>query len=436
MDVQARRNQKIMFSYFLAFSLAFVIASFFVGNEGGLLAGWVTILTSPAALTMDYTELGGLGAALLNAGVMGLIVTAVFKLSKADLAAASFAAFFLTLGFSLFGINPINSAPITFGVFVYSKLAKEPFAKNVNASFFACAVSPFISEILFSYYVDIPLYFAIPLALVVGLVVGAVFVPLLAHCAVLHKGHILFNAGVAAGFMEFAFFAIYRTTVLQPFGVDAEYKLNSVSSPGFPMFFGIFLGALFLGSIVLGIVLNKGDQSPLKRLFSHSGHSVDYISHSSLGSVYINLGCLGAVFLAYFIFIGAPINGPVMGAMLCILACCATGSHLRNTLPILAGYALMSLLATWKLGAQGMSVALCFATCMSPISGRYGYLAGIVAGALHACLVPFVAVIYGGLNLYNGGFTGGLVAIVLLPVMDAVFKDSETRKLKKLEKTK
>jgi len=50
--------------------------------------------------------------------------------------------------------------------------------------------------------------------------------------------------------------------------------------------------------------------------------------------------------------------------------------------------------------------------------------------------VPFVAVIYGGLNLYNGGFTGGLVAIVLLPVMDAVFKDSETRKLKKLEKTK
>ena len=436
MDVKTHRNQQIMFSYFLIISLILIVVAFFAANEGGLISGWLKILTSPAALTVDYLELGGLGAAILNAGVMGFIVSGLFKCSKAELAAGSLSAFFLTVGFSLFGMNPLNVAPIIFGVFVYSKIKKEPFSKHVNASLFACAVAPFISELIFSYYIDIPFYFSIPIAVAVGIVIGTVFVPLLAHCVSMHKGHVLFNAGVAAGFMEFLVFAIYRTTVLQPLGVDGDYKLNSISSPGFPLFFGILFGAIFLCSIVLGIVLNKGKQNEFKRLLCHSGHSVDYIAHTSLGSVLINAGCLGAVFLTYFIFVGTPINGPVMGALLCIVACAASGSHLRNTLPILIGYILISFLATWKLEAQGMCVALCFATGMSPISGRYGYVAGVVAGALHACLVPFVAVIYGGLNLYNGGFTAGLVVIVLLPFLDAVFKDSESRKLDKMEKVK
>ena len=413
------------------FSLVLFVTAFFVGNIAGLLPGWIKILTSPAALTVDYIELGGLGSALFNAGVMGFIVIAVFKLSRTELAAASISAFFLTVGFSLFGMHPLNIAPIVLGVFVFATAKKEPFSKHVNAAFFACAVSPFISELLFSYYVDIPLYFSAPLVIVTGIIIGSVFVPLLTHCVPLHKGHVLFNAGVAAGFLEFLIFAIYRTTVLKPLGVDGDYKLNSISSPGFPLFFGILLGLMFLCTIILGIALNKGNQKAFKTLICHTGHGVDYISHTSLGSVMINIGCLGAVFLAYFIFIGAPVNGPVMGAMLCILACSATGSHLRNTLPILLGYILISFLSTWTLSDQAMCVAFCYATSMSPVSGRYGYLAGVAAGALHACLVPFVAVIYGGLNLYNGGFTAGLVAIPLIPLLDAVFKDTESRRLKK-----
>ena len=427
MDEQTRRNQKIMKAYFLAFSFILITAAFIAGDEGGPISGWQKILTNPAALTMDYVELGGLGAALLNAGVMGIIILALFICSKAELAAGSVSAFFLTVGFSMFGMNPVNVTPIIFGFFVYSKIKKEPFSKHVNASLFACAVAPFISELLFSYYIDIPLHFSVPIVIAAGIIISAVFVPLLALCATMHKGHVLFNAGVAAGFMEFLIFAIYRTTVLQPFGTDGDYKLNSVSSPGFPQFFGILYGTIFLSSIVLGIVLNKGKQQTFKELICHSGHSVDYISNNSLGSVFINIGSLGLVFLSYFLIVGAPINGPVMGALLCIIACAASGSHLRNTLPIMIGYILISFLATWNLGAQGMCVALCYATGMSPISGRYGYIAGAAAGALHACLVPFVAVIYGGLNLYNGGFTAGLVAIVLLPLLDSLLSDKQSK---------
>ena len=433
MVVETNRNQKIMFGYFSVFSLVILASSFFANSlfpsdNGGLISGWVKIMTSPAALTMDYTALGGLGSALLNAGVMGLIIVTLFKVSKAELAAPSFLAFFLTLGFSLFGINPINTAPIIFGVFIYSRIKKEPFSKHVNASFFGCAVAPVISEVLFSYYVDTPLYFAIPMAVLVGTVIGCVFVPMLTHCVNIHKGNLLFNAGVAAGFLAFLSFGIYRTLVLQPLGVDADYKLNGVSSPGFPMFFAVVYGALFLGSIVLGILLNKKEKGAFGRLISHSGHGVDYISHASLGSVYINLGSLGLAFLTYFISIGAPINGPVMGALMAIVASSASGSHLRNTLTILLGYVLVSLFSTWSLSAQGMCVALCYGTCLSPTSGRYGYLAGIAVGALHSCLVPFVATIYGGFNLYNGGFTAGLILIVALPPIEAISDAFQARK--------
>jgi len=432
MDVHFHRNQKIMHVYFLAFSLILIVVGVFAASGGGLISGWVKILTSPAALTMDYVELGGLGAALLNAGSMGLLSSVLFICSGAELVAASFSAFFLTVGFSLFGMNAVNSIPIIFGVFLYSKVKKEPFSKYANIALFACATAPTISEMLFSNYVKTPLYLSIPIAIIVGIAIAAVFVPLLAHCSATHKGYVLFNAGVTAGFVCFVAFTIYRTTVLQPLGVDGDYKLNSVSSPGFPLFFGLLYGAMFLGSIVLGIILNKGNQRSFKQLISHTGHGIDYISHASLGSVYINIGSLGIVFLTYFICIGAPINGPVMGALLGILACAGTGSHLRNTLPILIGYVLMSFLASWNLSAQGMCVALCYGTCMSPVSGKFGYAAGVLVGALHACLVPFVAVIYGGLNLYNGGFTSGLVVLSILPLLEAIAAHSEAR----LEKNK
>ena len=81
------------------------------------------------------------------------------------------------------------------------------------------------------------------------------------------------------------------------------------------------------------------------------------------------------------------------------------------------------------LTAQAIIVGACFASGMAPISGVYGPLAGIVAGILHYCLVTSVPAIHGGFNLYNGGFTSGLVAFLLVPVLDHFFKPmSEWRK--------
>ena len=65
-----------------------------------------------------------------------------------------------------------------------------------------------------------------------------------------------------------------------------------------------------------------------------------------------------------------------------------------------------------------------YAACsgVAPIAGQFGIVAGIVAGALHSCIVSFTADLYGGLNLYNNGFAAGIVAILMLPVLESFIK--------------
>jgi hypothetical protein len=44
-------------------------------------------------------------------------------------------------------------------------------------------------------------------------------------------------------------------------------------------------------------------------------------------------------------------------------------------------------------------------------------MAGVIAGFLHSSVALNVGIVYGGMNLYNNGFAGGIVAIFLVPVI-------------------
>jgi len=43
----------------------------------------------------------------------------------------------------------------------------------------------------------------------------------------------------------------------------------------------------------------------------------------------------------------------------------------------------------------------------------------VLAGVLHLAVVTNIGIIHGGINLYNNGFSGGLVAGFLVPIVDA-----------------
>jgi hypothetical protein len=78
----------------------------------------------------------------------------------------------------------------------------------------------------------------------------------------------------------------------------------------------------------------------------------------------------------------------------------------------------------YDLSSTGIIISVLFSTTIAPIAGTYGMGVGIIAGILHLALVTNIGTIHGGINLYNNGFAGGLVAGFLVPIMDA-FKKGE-----------
>ncbi len=65
-------------------------------------------------------------------------------------------------------------------------------------------------------------------------------------------------------------------------------------------------------------------------------------------------------------------------------------------------------------------LALLFSTTLAPIAGEFGILCGVLAGFLHASVALNVGIVYGGMNLYNNGFAGGIVAMFLVPVIQSI----------------
>ena len=428
MTMEKSTDQRVISYFFLITSLVLIATSFFVAPVADLFPGFKEILISSQVLTTDACALGGLGGALLNAGLLGLISWVLFKITGAKLTGAAMGAFFLTIGFSFFGKNCLNVWPIIFGVWLYSRLKKESFGKFVNMSLFACSLAPIISEAIFNRHLDYSLSLGILLAVFAGIVIGLVFPPLTAHTVSLHKGHDLFNAGVSAGFLAFALFTIYKTLALRPMGLEDQYGLNAILSEGYPLFFPIFFAALFMVAIVAGFIANGKSFKGYGTLLRRTGHGTDFIALDGAGRTLMNFGILGLIMLAYFLAIKAPFTGPTIGSLLCILCWAGNGSHPLNVIPIVIGYALVSTVAAWDLNTQAIVVGLCFATGLSPISGRWGWYWGIVAGALHSCFVCYTASIHGGFNIYNGGFTAGLVALVLVPVLESYCRDRGAKK--------
>ena len=117
---------------------------------------------------------------------------------------------------------------------------------------------------------------------------------------------------------------------------------------------------------------------------------------------------------------GGELNGPSIGGIMTIVGFGSTGKHIRNSLPIMLGVYCASLLQTWNINEPGPLLALLFCTTLAPIAGEFGVIAGIVAGFIHSSVVMNVGSVYAGMNLYNNGFAGGIVATFMVPVVQSV----------------
>lgn len=69
-----------------------------------------------------------------------------------------------------------------------------------------------------------------------------------------------------------------------------------------------------------------------------------------------------------------------------------------------------------------LQLAGLFGTTLAPIAGHFGIIFGVLAGFIHSALVLQTGGPVAGLNLYNNGFSGGLIAIVLYPTLTAIVR--------------
>ena len=84
------------------------------------------------------------------------------------------------------------------------------------------------------------------------------------------------------------------------------------------------------------------------------------------------------------------------------------------------GVLIGSLIKNWSICDPAPLLALLFSTTLAPIAGTYGIAMGLTAGFLHSSVALNVGILYSGVNLYNNGFAGGLVAVIMVPLIQSV----------------
>ncbi len=444
-----RTNNKIISIYTLSVSLVLIFASAVAAavtgeGFGEVFGGFLRILLSPARNMPDYFELGGLAAACFNAGLCGLACSILIITDRSPARSVTLAGFFLVIAHGFYGLNLLNMWPCFLGVVVYCLVRRQSLGENLGVAMFATALAPFISEFFFAFpigsrFVLFGTEFSI-VGVVAGCLASVMFgfvVPaLLPGTTRMHRGFNLYKAGLAIGlFGIFMFALMFNTLGLEPSG-DVVYKNEIYESFGrsYPVFVNSVWGGIFLLTAVAGIILCKGNFTGYKALLKKDGHLDDFCEQFGMKTCLINIGIYGLFILLYFnlaiLFTdGVGFTGNVAGLIFAAVTFSASGQHPKNVYPILIGYTLLSVLVhviclvsgleiPWTLSTQSYFGGVAFATGLCPIAAKYGVRYGILAGALSAIICTSTAQMHGGLMLYNGGFTAGLTAMLMIPILD------------------
>ena len=385
----------------------FIVAGLFMQPIDGIFHGIVEIIREPDFLITDYFVIGGVGAAFINAGVLTLICIGIMYALDMNFDGHTITSTCLMFGFSLFGKNLLNIWMILLGVFLYAKYHKTTVKLYLYVGFYGTSLSPIVSQVM--HIVNLPLPLRLLLCAATGIIIGFVLPPLSTHVHYSHKGYSLYNVGFAGGII-----ATVIVSILKSFGVTIESRL--IWFTGQNQTFILLLSILFGTMIAYGILTDPmalEDYRSILRSYGLGG--TDYYKSEGGAAVMINMGVNGLAAM-----LGGDLNGPTIGGIFTVVGFSATGKHLRNILPVMAGVLIASEAKSWSITDPSAILALLLSTTLAPIAGEFGIIAGVIAGFLHSSVALNVGIVYGGMNLYNNGFAGGLVAMFLVPVIQSI----------------
>ena len=406
------RYEKI-FPGTIAVSGIMILLGVLLGDPREIPMGLYHIVTMQDLLITDYVAIGGVGAALVNSGLVMVLSICLIKISKDPFNGFTMVEMGLMAGFSLFGKNLFNIWPIILGTWLYAKYQKEPFSKHASVALLATSLAPLVSYMALG-----SVHASLPLGILTGVVIGFTLPSLSAYTYKVQNGMNLYNMGFACGL-----FAMMVVPILTAFGDhpdSAMYWATEYNST-----FAIILGILCAVFILTGLF---GTGTPAwavwagyRRLLSTTGRAPsDYLRMFGAGPVLVNTGVNGLIGMGYIFLVGGQLNGPTLGGIFTIMGFSAFGKHARNIIPVMAGIALGAYGMHYTPDYPALQLAGLFGTTLAPISGHFGWPYGVLAGFIHSALVLQTGGPVAGLNLYNNGFSGGLIAIVLYPTVTAI----------------
>ena len=421
--------------FFVFIAVACLIAAVCMPDRGSMFSGFVNILISPCKVTTNYFSVGGYAATFLNMGLVALAMAALYHFTKAAVNNVATLAFLLTLGFCTWGINLLNMWFPMLGVVVGNLLKKDKPLANVNAMLFSTGLAPLLSDLLVRYPHAEAIGFNVlgfVLAILVGIIAGLAISSGLPHSPNVHKGFNLYSAALPVGVTTF----FLNGMLYKVLGIDLPGAAGdmAVASWAYTNVFCIVLFGLF---VVIALLLGCSPKDYWNLLKNRN--QVNNVSGTLGNATFLmNTGVFGLFILAYYNLIGASFNGVTFGLVFCMLCTCNSGSRPSNVWPIMLGYVVASAVTGMLSGllggnfslavnAQAIVIGLCYANGLSPICDKYGWQYAFLASMIHYTLVTLVPNIHGGFCLYNGGFTGIFVCILLIPVLEKFVKTKAER---------
>lgn len=396
-----------------AFILIVLLGSLFIDPFDVFMDGLKQIIVQSDVLVSDYFEIGGIGASLFNASLLAMGSVLLIRISKAPMNGYVLTSVMMMAGFGLFGKNIVNVIPIILGTYIYSYYSSETFGDVVHIGLLSTSFSPIVTEIMF--VIDMDPTVRVILAVAVGMSVGFIITPISRHLFRVHKGFSLYNIGFSIGLLSTLYVSLMKS-----YGFITYQRL--ILSSGNNQTMSVFLVLLFFLTFAYGAYYTDFKFARLRMLFKESGYgNNDFIVKYGLGTSMMNMAINGLVAWAYVVFIAkGQLNGPSIGGILTVYGFGGLGKHARNILPIFVGVYLGGITQIWDIHETSGLFAALFGTALAPVAGRFGFIMGVIVSFVNSSVVLNSGILHGGMNLYNTGFSAGLVAAVLLPLMEMI----------------
>ncbi|MGG5369183.1 DUF1576 domain-containing protein [Enterococcus sp. AZ196] len=403
---QALLSTNLIFVFLISYGLTITLTAFFLASPQKLIIGMQHIISSPSNLVTDYVHIAGVGPAFLNSGILTLSSLFLLRKHKHHFCSLTVSGIMMLSGFSFFGKNIVNSAPIIFGCLLYLRIHHSGRQDLLVMGLLSTCLSPIVSTIY-----SAPDHFIIPntmIALIAGLLIGYMILPIFEFLKVHTKELNLYNMGFSAGFIGVIGNLTTRNVLaikIVPHALSFEHHRS--------LFY--FLVALFTVPLLVFLYFYKKNITRSKYLLS----DLKKIARFSL---------YGYLAVILTLVLKVPLSGILVGAILTFAGFSMYNFKFRYFFFPALGVFLTALLFYQDLATTNNIVIILFASTLAPMTRKYGLVTGTFSGGFFSLVTRNTQYLTAGINLYNCGFAGGITVLLMDLVRIQFYKNSKIKK--------